>query len=239
MDLSFVIPCFNEQEAIVPLTHRLDELLVNLGNGFKVELIFVDDGSTDDTLVLLERTYMDRDNVQILRHPQNQGLGAAIRTGMNQAVGRFVGTIDSDCTYDPLIIPDMLNRMEPDVDVLTASPYAPGGQVVNEMAYQIWISQICSKMYRVILKSDIHTFTSMFRIYRRSVLETVKFRSDTFLCMAEILINAIQHKLNVQEYPTELSVRQHGYSKRKFVSLTFQHLKLMAGIIGQRYFSGQ
>ena len=231
MDLSIVIPCYNENDSIDMLVGRLDQLLNRFNPDFKTELIFVDDGSVDKTYQKLLGTYHDRDAIHILRHEQNQGLGAALQTGLDQASGSFVATIDSDCTYDPAIIPDMLLKMEPDVDILTASPYAPDGQVMNVSPFQIFLSQRCSKMYRFILGSNIHTFTSMFRIYRRSALEKISFKSTTFLSMAEIIINAIQLQLNVQEYATTLSSRQFGDSKRKIMRLTLEHLKLMAGLL--------
>ena len=231
MDLSIIIPCYNEYDSIDILAPRLDQLLNRLNPDFKTELIFVDDGSVDNTYQRLEETYNSREAVYLLRHDQNRGLGAAVQTGLAQAVGCFIATIDSDCTYDPLIIPDMLLKMGPDVDVITASPYAPGGQVLNVPPYQILISQWCSKMYRFILSSKIHTFTSMFRIYRRCAIEKISFKSTTFLSMAEILIRAIQLQMNVQEYAATLSARQFGDSKRKIVHLTFEHLKLMVGII--------
>lgn len=234
MDISVVIPCFNESEAVSPLARRLDELLKQLESDYETEFVFVDDGSTDNTFERLKTLYQDRKSVSIVRHTSNQGLGAAIRTGLSHAKGHFQVVIDSDCTYDPLIIPDMLRQMEPDVDILTASPYAPGGRVLNVDRFQIFISQWCSKLYRIILRSDIHTFTCMFRIYRKSVWDTVSFQSNTFLSMAEIITQAIQRKLNVQEFPTTLSARQHGYSKRKILRLTLEHLRLMALLIQKK-----
>jgi len=231
MDLSIVIPCYNEFESIDMLASRLDQLQDRFNPDFTTELIFIDDGSSDNTYQHLLETYQDKDTVHLLRHEQNRGLGAALQTGLDQAEGFFVATIDSDCTYDPLIISDMLLKMEPDVDILTASPYAPGGMVMNVSPISLFLSQGCSKMYRMILGSKIHTFTSMFRIYRRSALQTISFKSNTFLSMAEIILTAITNGLNVQEFPTTLSARQYGDSKRKIFQLTIEHLKLMYRIL--------
>jgi dolichol-phosphate mannosyltransferase len=80
-------------------------------------------------------------------------------------------------------------------------------------------------MYRVILRWNIHTYTCMFRAYRRRVIDTVPFESDDFLSVTELLANSIRHGYTVRELPCTLRVRRYGQSKAKIVRIIRSHLR--------------
>src|SRR3989338_3237314 len=111
MKLSLIVPCYNEEEGISNLQKQLDPILDKLSKSYELELIFVDDGSKDNTLELLQQYFGQRKYTQILKHEVNQNLGAAIRTGFSAATGDVIITMDSDCTYDPQEIFPMLDML--------------------------------------------------------------------------------------------------------------------------------
>jgi Glycosyltransferases involved in cell wall biogenesis len=88
MDLSLVIPCFNESDSIDQMRVQLNAIRPELARRGSFELVLVDDGSTDDTYERLKAAFADREHVQIARHERNRGLGAALRTGSPTRVAR-------------------------------------------------------------------------------------------------------------------------------------------------------
>jgi len=121
--LSIVIPCYNEEEGIPNLVSQLNPVLSELNEGYKIELIFVDDGSRDRTNELLHQ-YFEKNtnsNVKIINHETNKNLGAALRTGFANASGEYVACLDSDCTYDPKLLIDMLDMIDDSTDIVTTS----------------------------------------------------------------------------------------------------------------------
>lgn len=104
MDLSLVIPVFNEQDNVQPL---LDEVRSVLDGDFDYEVIFVDDGSTDNTAARLAALRADNPRLRVLRHAENAGQSAALLTGLQAARAPWVATLDGDGQNDPADIPDL------------------------------------------------------------------------------------------------------------------------------------
>jgi dolichol-phosphate mannosyltransferase len=230
--VSVIIPCFNEIDALPQLERKLPPVLDLLEKRFgPLELILVDDGSTDGTLAAL-RSGIGRDpRARIVPHERNQGLGAALRTGFQAARGEVLVTTDADGTYDFGEMLGLLSRLTPDVDVVTASPYHPEGQVAGVPAYRLILSQGASLIYRALLDPSVYCYTAMFRAYRRRVIDSVTFRSPGYLAMAEILSEALLAGFKVVEFPTVLSVRKYGQSKARVARIIRDHLRFQAGLL--------
>lgn len=225
--ISIVIPCYNEEAGVPNLVAQLEPVRKKLGERFSLDLIFVDDGSRDRTVELIHDAYPDDSAIQIIRHANNAGLGAALRTGFAAAEGDVVVTIDSDCTYPPSEIPPLLEMLDSQTDIVTASPYHSKGRVVGVPGYRLFMSKSLSAVYRVILRSDLHTFTALFRAHRRDTIKQVHFQSNGFLATTEHLVRCMRAGFRVREYPTTLNVRRYGVSKIKLFDTILDHLKLL------------
>jgi dolichol-phosphate mannosyltransferase len=234
MDLSIVIPCCNEAENVGLLERELLPVVEQLRRDCAVEIVFVDDGSSDGTGDLLERRFGGDPLVRVVRHERNRGLGAALRTGFAQARGGVVVTTDSDATYAFSLIVPLLDRLQPGVDLVTGSCYHPAGGVVNVPAYRILLSRSASLLYRLILAWRVHTYTCLFRAYRREVVETVPFQSDDFLAVTELLANAIRLGYRVDELPCTLRARRFGSSKARIARIIRSHLRFQAHLLAAR-----
>jgi len=234
MDLSIIIPCYNEAQNVPLIAERLFPTVEQLNHAGVVQVILVDDGSTDDTLARLHELAGDRSWVQVVSHGQNRGLGAAVRTGFLHAQGDVIVTTDSDGTYPFAEIPQLLERLTPTVDIVVASPYHPQGRVEGVAAYRLVLSQGASLLYRLLLDRRLHTYTSLFRAYRREVVERVPSAADGFLMPAEFLAHAILLGYRVVEYPTVLHVRRHGQSKARVARIVLAHLRFQTGLLWRR-----
>jgi len=237
-DLSIVIPCFNEEESLAHMAGDLQPTLRALAATQSVELVLVDDGSADATwermTALKAAKAFEPARVLLLRHQQNKGLGAALRTGLGGAHGKIVVTTDSDSTYRFTEIASLLACMTPDVDIVTASPYHPKGAVAGVPKYRLVLSRGSSLIYRLMVSWHVHTYTALFRAYRSEVVRDVPFEADGYLGVAEVLVNAMLLGYRVGEYPTTLHARTIGTSKAKLLRTIVAHIRFQSTILLRR-----
>lgn len=237
MRLSIVIPAYNEAEGVDTTAAKLNKLLARLRKQYEVDVIFVNDGSQDDTAVLLEAAFADDDGVQVVSHERNRGLGVALRTGFAHATGDIVITTDFDGTYHFNTVMQLLAHiLVYDVDIVTASPYHPRGGVEGVPKYRLLFSYTASILYRVLVSWKVHTWTSLFRAYKHDVIENVTFENEDFLSLTEFLINAIKAGYKVSEYPTTLHVRTFGQSSIKIYRVTKAHLRYQWNLLRNSFF---
>lgn len=229
MNLSIVVPCCNEVDNVPKLAAELMPVAAALARQHGVEVIFVDDGSTDGTLPALREAFGGERapagvTVRFEQHVTNRGLGAAMRTGFAAARGDIVISTDADGTYRFDTIPAMLTYFRPEIAIVTASPYHPQGRVENVSAHRLVLSQGASFLYRLLVRWDIHTWTCLFRAYRREVLQTISFEADGYLAGTELMVKAMLAGYRVAEFPATLFSRVAGASKAKLLRTIFAHL---------------
>src|SRR3989344_2355452 len=228
--LSIIIPCYNEEDGIPQLADQLTPVIAQLTD-YTVELIFIDDGSTDKTNELL---HMYFPSATILKHEKNQNLGAALRTGFKHAHGDLIAALDSDCTYHPSVLPKLIGMLDDETHIVTVSPYHPQGKVENVPAYRLFLSKSVSLIYRILLKSDLHTYTAMVRIYKKQVVKNIEIKSNTFMGVTEILVKALLYGYKAKEIPVTLTARKFGISKLKTARAIRDHLKLIKSLVAYR-----
>jgi dolichol-phosphate mannosyltransferase len=238
MDLSVIIPCYNEAENVPKIQRELLPVLAWLAKTSSVEVIFVDDGSQDNTWQAFHAAFANKKianlDFRFEKHEHNRGLGAALRTGFAAARGNVVMTTDSDGTYAFAEIPSMLSSLKPDMDIVVASPYHPKGKVVGVPAYRLLFSRGSSMIYRLLVSWNLHTYTSLFRVYRRHVIKSIQFESDGFLAGTEILVKAMLAGYQFSEYPAVLYSRVFGESKAKIMRTIKAHLRFQFRVLLHR-----
>jgi glycosyltransferase involved in cell wall biosynthesis len=194
----------------------------------------VDDGSTDGTWDALVKFARCKHNCRVVRHESNQGIAAAILTGARSTDAPVIGAIDADCTYDPIELPALLERLTEHVAAVTASPYHPDGGVEGIAAWRIWISKAASLCYRGLSRNKLHTYTSCFRLYRREALEGVHVRYRRFAGIAELLWHIDRRGGAIVEYPAVLTRRKVGCSKLRVAPAVWEHARLLSRCAWQR-----
>src|SRR3954452_8453655 len=112
--LAIVVPCHNEADSVHRLAAELTRLREALIARYDIELILVDDGSTDATWRLLNERFEGQPGVRLLRHPINRGIAAAIHSGLMQATAEIVASLDAYCTYEPLQLLSLLEAFGDD-----------------------------------------------------------------------------------------------------------------------------
>ena len=227
-----MIPCNNEEDGISNLHRQLSAVWGRLEELYDVELVFVDDGSTDGTVENISTQFADYKSISIEQHVVNQNLGAALRTGFASTTGDFICVLDSDCTYPPELIEPMMELALAGADVVATSAWHPDGGTETQIPfYRTFMSRVLSRSYRFILNCDNYTFTGMVRIYRREVVEQVAIQHDGFVAVAQLMIHAILRGFKVVDYPAVALKREYGDSKMKLIPVISAQLKLLISVL--------
>jgi dolichol-phosphate mannosyltransferase len=234
--VAVIVPCYNEEPALHHLRDRLRLAQAALAERYDAQLLFVDDGSVDRTWPLLRELFGGWANSTLLRHEHNRGLTAAVLTGLRHAEPDIVCCIDADCTYDPCELVRMIPLLGDGVDLVTASPYHPQGAVRNVPAWRLKLSKSASLLYRRVLHNKLATYTSCFRVYRKSAFANLAVGSPGFLGITELLVRLDLAGGRVVEYPTTLDVRAFGQSKMRILRVIGGHLRLLARLLCLRLF---
>ena len=234
LPVTLVVPCFNEANGLAYLRNTLQSVEKRLGDRFDLRFVFVDDCSTDSTFAGLTETFGSRGNCKIVRHEVNGGVAAAIMTGIKAADTEIVCSIDADCSYDPHELAGMIPLLTDDVDLVTASPYHPNGGVLNVAAWRLFLSRSLSGIYRHVLHNNLYTYTSCFRVYRRSAAIKIPINERGFLGVAEFIGRLDLSGSLIVEYPTTLEVRMLGRSKMKVIKTIMGQLGLLQKLIAVR-----
>ena len=224
MNISIVIPMFNESENVESILMRVEQTLVSLRGSY--EIIAVNDGSTDNTLKELNSLSERNGNMKVVSYSKNIGRGMALRKGFQNSTGEIIVSIDADLSYDPHYILDLIKILETEqeIDFVLGSPYMPGGGVQNVPFHRLWISRLGNKILRFAMPNRIYTSTGIFRAYRRKVLDSLELESDGKEIHLEILSKALALGYRVKETPAILTGRKKGKSKFRFRKTTLTHL---------------
>jgi hypothetical protein len=122
---------------------------------------------------------------------------------------------------------NMIPMLTPGVDLVTASPYHPQGQVVNAPGWRLLLSKTASRIYRRLLRQRLHTYTSCFRVYRRSAILKLTLKHEGFLAIAELIGRLDLQDSVVVECPATLTTRVYGASKMKTAQVLLGHVQLL------------
>jgi len=223
LDLSIIIPMFNEEEVIVETIKSVASELESLNLNW--EIILVNDGSTDNTLDLCRRASSGDDRVKIVSYSPNRGRGYALRQGFSAISGEIVISIDADLTYSPDHISSIWNEIiKNESDIILGSAYMKGGSVINVPLKRVLISRLGNIILGFSFPGKIKTITCVLRGYRKEVLDSLELESDDKEIHLEILAKAISLGFRIKEIPAVLKGRKKGKSKFKFKATSISHL---------------
>ncbi len=233
--IAIIIPCFNEEDSLNQLFVKLISLENIFNKNYFVKFIFVNDGSVDQTAKILEDSKNLLRNVNIFHHETNMNLGVALKSGLALSQDfDFIVFLDSDCTYDPLIVPDLIKALENGNDLATVSPYHPSGFVDGVPPWRLFLSKSLSFIYQILTLSDFYTFTAMVRAVKRDKMNQIISPANDFSFLAESFLKAIRLRLRIVEVPATLGVRRFGYSKMRLLRTIKSHVLIILKILGGR-----
>jgi len=232
--LAVVVPCYNEADSLDNLSAGLGRLRAEVAAEYELEIVLVDDGSRDGTWDLLHKCFAGEGSVRLVQHEANRGIAAAIATGISEANADIVASLDADCTYEPTQLVELLKLLKESVDVVVASPYHPEGRVVGVPRWRLSLSRLASRLYGLVIRNQLHTYTSCVRVYRRSSVVDLHLSHSGFVGVVELLWQVDRRGGRIVECPAVLKVRTTGQSKMRVARTALTHLKFIAHCVWQR-----
>lgn len=205
--ISLVIPVYNEEENIERTIRVACEVLDKTGSDY--ELILVDDASTDETPQILERLAKTNLKLRVIRHPENQNLGGALRTGFSKAEKDFVVYSDADLPFDFHDIERAIHVIQTvGADIVTAYRH----DRTSDVWYRILYSLTYNLLIRLIYRIRVRDVNFAFKVFKREVLNKISLQASSVFVSAELLIRAWRMGFYICQIGADYFVRRAGQS---------------------------
>jgi glycosyltransferase involved in cell wall biosynthesis len=201
--ISVVVPLLNEEQSLGALYHEIARALEPLDQEF--EVVFVDDGSTDGSLTVLERLHEEMPNVVVVHLRRNFGKAAALQAGFLEAKGDFIVTIDADLQDDPAEIPKLLAKLDEGFDLVSGWKAHRNDPLPRRLFSRVfnWTTGAISGVH-------LHDVNCGLKAYRAEVLQGMRLYGELHRF---IPVLAAYRGFRVAEIPVNHRVRQHGRSR--------------------------
>jgi glycosyltransferase involved in cell wall biosynthesis len=223
MDLSIVVPIYNEEENIPLLVETISAALAD--SRLDYELILVDDGSSDGSFSLLKGIAEADPQVRVIRSRRNFGQTAAMAAGFDAATGRVVVPMDGDLQNDPADIPRLLARIDEGYDVVSGWRKERRDTFINRRLPSILANSIISAMTGV----RLHDYGCTLKAYRREVLEGINLYGEMhrFVPALASQVGARVTELPVRHHPRLYGKSKYGISRTMRVVLDLMTVKFL------------
>ncbi len=212
MKLSILIPVYNEAETLDELTRRV--LAVDYGVD-EVELVMVDDRSTDSSFQVAQQIAEAHPEVKVFRHDVNQGKGAALRTAMTKSTGDIVIVQDADLEYDPAEIPSLIRLIRDDIaDVVFGSRFLSSGpHRVLYYWHQIG-NRVLTLLSNMATNINLTDMEVCYKALHRKVVDTIEIEENRFGFEPEITAKVAKGKWRIYEVPISYFGRTYEEGKK-------------------------
>lgn len=220
--LCIIIPVFNEEKNIGMCITKIMEVIVQTKT--PVFLLIVNDGSSDNTKLLLDKFAKEYANLIIIDHNSNKGYGAALQTGIKEANDRkfeFGLFMDCDMTNDPKYILDFVEYIATDYDCIKASRYIAGGKTIGVPILRQIISKVGNALATLLFSIGVKDCTNGFRMVRLKLLREIVFYEKGFAIILEELFYLKKQGAKFIEIPVILTSRTNSASKFTYDLITF------------------
>ena len=208
VDVSVVIPLLNEADSLRPLMEQIGKTLA--ATGLRFEVIFVDDGSTDGSITVLEELHGVHDEVRVIQFRRNFGKAAAYAAGFDVAAGRTIITMDADLQDDPAEIPRLIEEIESGLDLVTGwkkKRFDPLSKTIPSRFFN-WVTGRISGI-------PIHDFNCGLKAFRREVVGDIKIYGELHRYIP-VLAHVEGYRIGevvVQHRPRRFGVTKYGWTR--------------------------
>lgn len=224
-DVSIIIPVLNEEENIVPLYEHIRGVFDTRLSHLTLEVIFVDDGSQDDTFTQLREVALHDERVQVIRLRRNFGQTAAIAAGVEQSCGSTLIFMDGDLQNDATDIPRLLEKLNEGYDVVSGWRRNRQDAKLSRKLPSLLANRLISKVTGV----HLHDYGCTLKAYRREVFQHVRLYGEMhrFIPAYAALAGARIVELEVMHHARRFGASKYGISRTVRVLLDLLTLKFL------------
>lgn len=210
--LSVVVPCFNEART---LERSLERLIAIQDESLELEVIIVDDKSTDSSLSIAREFASHHREVTVVCQPENQGKGAALRTGFRIASGEIIAVQDADLEYDPRDLKRMIGLIRKDLaDVVFGTRFSLS-RAHRVLYYWHYLGNrfltLLSNMFTDLNLSDMEC---CYKVFRREIIRAIDIQESRFGIEPELVAKVAQMRCRVYEMGVSYAGRTYGEGKK-------------------------
>lgn len=204
---SVVLPIYNEEECVQPLYRSIKEVMEKIGN---YEIIYVDDGSSDETFLTLEKLHKNDKKLCVIKFIKNYGQTQALAAGFDNARGEIIIVMDADMQNDPRDIPLLLEKMKEGFDVVSGWRYNRKDTIGKRLP-----SKISNMLVRYLTKVHIHDSGCSLKAYTKKSLDSIKLFGEMHRYIPSLIaINGYKiSEVKVRHHKREKGVTKYGFSR--------------------------
>lgn len=207
--LSVVVPAYDERNTIVEVVRRMRA--VDLPGALDLEIVIVDDGSSDGTRDVLPQ--LGDSTVRVVYHDENRGKGAAVRSGFANVTGDLVLIQDADLEYDPEDWPLLINPiLRGKAEVVYGSRFT--GERRNMLFYHWMGNRFLSLLTNILYNTTLSDMETCYKLFDRRVIDSLSLRSDRFDIEPEITAKVLRKKIRIYEVPISYAGREFDEGKK-------------------------
>lgn len=227
MKLSIIIPAYNEERGIENTLNELESYMNNYDGCNCWEIVVVNDGSTDNTLSVLNNIKQSKSYLKVIDLVTHFGRGMALRKGLEESTGDIIISLDADLSYAPYHIEKLVDKLvKNNADLVLASAYAKGGTFKNVPFWRLFLSRLGNKILSYTFNGKISVLTCLVRAYRREFITKLDLHSNNKDIHLEILYKASMLGAKILEVPADLKWRDEKIAGLKKSNKRRSTLKL-------------
>jgi glycosyltransferase involved in cell wall biosynthesis len=215
MNLSIIIPLYNEQHLVLELLTELTQVKYP---SFieKVEIVIVDDKSTDTSFLSVQQFIRDKTNIKLLQHPVNKGKGVAVKTGIQNSSGDVILIQDADMELSPADIPVMLTAMHQlKVPFINGSRYLPGVLRPQAAFRRYFANKFFTLFTSLFINIHLTDMACGYKLFTRELFNKLHLKESRFGFEAELIIKCGRIRKNwIAEVPVRYFPRNEGEGKK-------------------------